>query len=166
MKKQFIIKYCLGLSLILTVVGLYAQDTIPIQSLPVVTVSATRKVIPEKVWKNFRSYFARAENPHWYMANKDYLVKFMTDENLNHALFTKRGNLIYHISYGYENNLPDDIRNLVRRYYLDCTITKAIKVEDADRLVWLINLIDGKNYVLVRVEGGDMEEVEKLDKSS
>jgi len=165
MKKQFIIKYCMGLLLNFVVVGLYAQDTMPIKTLPIVTVSATRKVIPEKVWKNFRNYFARAENPRWFMANKSYLVRFMTDENLNHALFTKRGNLVYHISYGYENNLPDDIRNLVRRYYPDCTITKAIKVEDADRLVWLINLVDGKNYLVVRVEAGEMEEVEKLDKA-
>ncbi len=165
MKKQQISG--IWMALLLTFVGtsIYAQDTIPIQTLPPVTVTATKKAVPERVWKNFRGYFANAENPKWYMANKDYLVKFMTDEKLNHALFTKRGSLVYHISYGYEKSLPDDIRSQVRKAYLDYTITRAIKVMEADRVIWVINLEDNKRLILVRVEEGELEEVEKLDKT-
>ena len=145
--------------------GTYAQDTIPFKTLPPVTVTATHKNIPEKVWKNFRKYFANAENPTWYMINKDFLIKFMTDENLNHALFTKRGNLIYHISYGYENNLPENIRKQVKSTYYDYDISRAIKVTEADRVIWLVNLEDAKNLILVRLEEGEMEEVQKVQKS-
>jgi len=164
MKKQFI----WGLSavlVLLTAKGIYAQDTIPIKTLPPVTVTATQKTIPEKVWKNFRKYFANAENPTWYMANKNFLIKFMTDDKLNRALFTKRGSLIYHISYGYEKNLPEDIRRQVKSTYYDYTITRAIRVNEATRLIWVVNLEDAKNLILVRLEDGEMEEVQKLEKS-
>lgn len=115
MKKQIISRFWVSLLLAFAEVSIYAQVTIPIQTLPTVTVSATHYVIPERVWKNFRSYFAKAESTKWYIAYEDYLVKFMTDENMNHALFTKRGNLVYHISYGYESNLPTDNRTQVRK---------------------------------------------------
>jgi len=143
----------------------YAQDTIPFKTLPPVTVTATHKNVPEKVWKNFRKYFASAQNPTWYMINKDFLIKFMTDDNLNRALFTKRGNLIYHISYGYEKNLPEDIRKQVKSTYYDYDISRAIKVTEADRVIWVVNLEDAKNLILVRLEEGEMEEVQKLKKS-
>lgn len=143
----------------------YAQDTIPIKELPTVTITATQKTVPEKVWNNFRAYFANAENPKWFGVNKDFLIRFMTDEDLNHALFTKRGNLVYHISFGYETSMPKDIRDQVRSTYYDYNITRAIKVTEANRLIWVINLEDAKNLILVRLENGDMEEVQRFKKS-
>jgi len=89
----------------------------------------------------------------------------MTDDNLNRALFTKRGNLIYHISYGYEKNLAEDIRRQVKSTYYDYDISRTIKVTEADRVIWVVNLEDAKNLILVRLEEGEMEEVQKLKKS-
>lgn len=143
----------------------YAQDTIPVKELPPITITAKEKAVPPKVWDNFYKYFSNAQDPKWYMVNKNYLIKFMTDENLNHALFTKRGQLVYHISYGYEKSLPSEIRDQVRHSYYDYNITRAIKVTEADRVIWVVNLEDAKNLILVRLEAGDMEEVQKLKKS-
>jgi hypothetical protein len=142
-----------------------AQDTSAIRSLPPVTVTSTTKKIPNKIWKSFSGYFGDAENPKWFRMNKDYLVKYMIYDEQNRALFTKRGNLIYHISYGYEKSLPEDLRKQVKSIYFDYEITRAIKVSEAGREIWVINLEDSKNLILVRLEGGDMEEVEKLTKA-
>jgi hypothetical protein len=165
MKKHFVSTLFVGVILIFAGGSTYAQDTIPIKTLPTVTVTATHKNIPEKVWKNFREYFGNAENPTWYMTNKNFLIKFMTDDNINRALFTKRGDLIYHISYGYEKNLPEDIRRQVKSTYYDYDITRAIKVTEADRVIWVVNLEDAKNLILVRLEEGEMEEVQKVKRS-
>ncbi len=165
MKKHFVSTLFVGVILIFAGGSIYAQDTISFKALPPVTVTATHKNIPEKVWKNFREYFANAENPTWYMVNKNFLIKFMTDENLNHALFTKRGKLIYHITYGYENSLPEEIRRQVMSTYSDYDITRAIKVTEADRVIWVVNLQGAKNLILVRLEEGEMEEVQKLKRA-
>lgn len=146
-------------------ISAYAQDTLPVQTLPPVTITATQKTVPEKVWTNFHSYFANAQDPKWYMVNKNYLIKFMTDEDLNHALFTKRGELIYHISYGYEKSMPSDVRDAVKSVYYNYDITRAIKVSEANRVIWVVNVENAKELLLIRVENGEVEQVQALKKS-
>lgn len=157
----------LSMALALLTVGsnCLAQDTIPIKTLPGITVTAKTKRIPEKVWHSFMKYFGEGEDPRWYQLNKDYLVKFMLDEEQNNALFTKRGHLIYNIAYGYENSLPSELRKQVKSSYFDYNITRAVKVSEADRLIWVINLEDAKELILVRLENGEMEEVKRLKKT-
>ena len=144
--------------------NLLAQDTV-IQTLPPITVTATTKKLPEKVWKNFRDYFENATDPKWYEMNKSYLAEFMMDNKDNHALFNKKGKLIYHISYGYENSLPEDLRNQVKAGYADYNITRAIKVNEANRTIWVVNVEDAKNLIMVRLENGEMEEVKRYEKA-
>jgi hypothetical protein len=165
MKKKFVLEFLATFVFMFAGMNMYAQDTIPIKTLPPVTVTATQKTVPEQVWKSFHQYFANSQNIKWYMVNKDFLIKFMTDENLNHALFTKRGNLVYHISYGYEKSLPAEIREQVKSTYYDYDIIRAIKVTEADRVIWVVNLEDAKRLILVRLEEGDMEEVQRIKKS-
>src|SRR5262245_9466307 len=102
MKKQFIFMLCAALMATLAGGSLFAQDNDPVKPLPLVTVTSTHTKVPEKVWQNFQVYFAAAENPAWYELNKKYLVKFTCEDKRNYALFTKKGNLVYNISYWLE----------------------------------------------------------------
>ena len=149
---------------ILSSLTVISQDSITIKTLPLITVTAETRKIPKQIWKNFSTYFNEAENPRWYKANKNYLVKFMIYDEENRALFTKRGNMIYHISYGYENNMPDDIYKQVRTAYFEYDITRAIKITEADRLIWVINLEDKNTIIIARIEEGVLEEVSRLKK--
>lgn len=141
-----------------------SQDTSHIQSLPLVKVTSSLRKIPNNIWKGFSTYFNEAENPRWFRLNKEYLVKFMIYDEENRALFSKKGTLIYHISYGYEKSLPSDMLNQVKSNYSQYEITRAIKVSESDRIVWIINLEDDKNIILLRMEEGEMEEAEHLQK--
>lgn len=165
MKSKIIFSVFAGLISLITTTGSFAQDTIPIKTLPPVIVTSTTTRVPEKVWKNFKNYFTDAYSPEWYEMNKKYLVKFMTNEETNRALFTKRGNLIYHISYGYEKSLPEDLRKQIKGTYFDYDITRAIKVTEDNRLIWVVNVEDSKNLIIIRLEDGEMEEVNKLKKT-
>jgi hypothetical protein len=144
--------------------SVYAQDSSNVKSLPLVTVTSETRKIPNHIWKSFSTYFNEAENPRWYKANKNYLVKFMIYDEENRALFTKRGHMIYHISYGYENNLPDEIYKQVRTAYFDYDITRAIRVNEADRIIWVVNLEDASTIIIARLENGELEEVQRLKK--
>ena len=161
--KQFSIIIMLSVS-ILSSLTVISQDSITIKTLPLITVTAETRKIPKQIWKNFSTYFNEAENPRWYKANKNYLVKFMIYDEENRALFTKRGNMIYHIRYGYENNMPDDIYKQVRTAYFEYDITRAIKITEADRLIWVINLEDKNTIIIARIEEGVLEEVSRLKK--
>ncbi|QEC66251.1 hypothetical protein FRZ67_02615 [Panacibacter ginsenosidivorans] len=161
MKPQFIVRLFGSLLFSIIFLGLYAQE---IKELPPVTVTTSSKVT-EKVARAFDKSFKDAIRPEWYKLNKNYFVKFISEDQKNNALFTKSGNLIYHISYGYEKNLPDDIRKMVKSTYVDFNITTAIKVEEQGRKIWVINLEDDKHLVLIRIEDDQLEEVGNYNKS-
>jgi len=141
-----------------------AQDSIVIKTLPPVTVTAATLRVPPVVWKNFADYFTGAYNSRFFRLNRDYLAKFILNNQENRALFTKRGSLVYNIAYGYERNLPEDLRRQVKTSYLDYEITRAIKVTEANRVIWVLNLETKKKLIIVRLEDGDLEEAEQLDK--
>jgi hypothetical protein len=165
MKRKLVFSLCMLLVLVVGVASSSAQDSAKIKSLPPVTVTSTTKKIPPDVWKGFSGYFNEAENPRWYGMNKDYLVKFMIYDEQNRALFTKKGKLVYHISYGYEKSLPEVLRSQIKNSYSDYDISRAIKVQEAGREIWVVNLEDAQNIILIRLENGEMEELQQLQKS-
>lgn len=135
-------------------------------SLPEVTVTVNSSNVPEKVDQAFKSTFANAEAPEWYQANKNFLVKFIANDMKNKALFRKDGTLIYHISYGFEKDLPENVSRLVKGQYGAYSINVAVNVKQDQRDIWLVNLEDDKRIIDVKVEGGILNESSRKEKNS
>lgn len=141
----------------------FAQEKDSVKMLPPVTVTPTSNV-NEEVTKAFNKSFKDAVNSKWYAMDKDYLVKFIQNDMSNNAYFKQNGKMVYHISYGYENNLQQDLRQLVTDGYPDYKITRAINVKAQSRNFWVINLEGMKRYVVVAIEDGNLEEVRNFEK--
>jgi len=159
-------KYCMpiilfGCIMMLAGTKLMAQDY---KTLPPIVITPTNQHVPEKVWKSFQNYYSNAQNTEWYQLNKKFLVKYMTEDKKNQAVFGKRGRLVYNISYGYENSLPEEIRKQVKSNYYDYNITAAIKVTQQKRTIWVVNVEDAKKMIQVKLEDGEMEEIENYNK--
>lgn len=146
--------------------SLQAQDT-SMKKLPDVTVTSTTNV-SKKVADIFKATFPDAENAIWSKLNKDYLVDFITRDLKNRVLFQRNGSIVYHIKYGHEKNLPEEVRKLIKSTYsyVDLNITNAINVQEDKRNIWVVNLEDNKKIVVVRVEEGEMEEVSSFNKTT
>lgn len=142
------------LAALLTTAAL-AQDVKP---LPAVVVTSASNV-NEKVIQSFKGTFKDAIDPIWYRLDKNYLVKFIMNEQKNTALLNKNGRLIYNIGYGFEKDLPTDISDLVNGSYGDYKILHAIHVNENNRSIWVVNLEGLKKLIVVRVEDGELEEV-------
>jgi len=149
------------LSVLLLAGGTQAQE---VKMLPSVIVT-TASNVNQAVVKSFRGEFKEAMDPVWYRLDKNFLVKFIMNDQKNTALFRQNGKLVYNISYGSEKNLPEDVRTLVTGGYEDYKITNAIHVNQDNRSIWVINLEGLKKLILVRVEQGEMEEVGNYVKS-
>ncbi len=145
--------------------GAFAQEP-GMKTLPPIKITTTAAKVDQRVWNSFRKSFEQAEEVKWYNLDKNLLAKFIMDDQQNTALFNKKGYLLYHIAYGSESNLPAELRKQVKSAYVDFNITKAIKVEEDDRTIWVVNLEDANNLILVRLENGELEEVKNLKKSS
>ncbi|HEU4576085.1 MAG TPA: hypothetical protein VFS36_13865 [Chitinophagaceae bacterium] len=133
-------------------------------TLPGVTVTAISKV-NQKIDKVFKQSFPKATNLHWYKQDKDYLAKFIKEDMKHNALFTKNGYMKYDISFGYESNVPEEVKSLVQSSYADCSITRAINLKGQDRDVWVLNLESMNHYYTVSVEEGELNVIEQFDKA-
>jgi len=131
--------------------------------LPEVKITGIRNV-PVKVDEAFKSTFKDGQDPVWYNANKNFLVKFINNDMRNNALFRKNGNMIYNISYGYEKDLPDNVSSLVKDQYDDYNVVVAFNVKQDNRDVWIVNLENEKNNVTARVEDGVLNEASRSRK--
>jgi hypothetical protein len=157
-----LIKCLLGIGLILIVSCSSALGQEP-GTLNPVTVTASSNV-NQAVTRSFDKYFKNAVSTQWYKANRKYLVEFMINDQQNKALFRKNGALVYHLTFASENDMPDDVRSTVKSNYGDYTILNAIKVDVDSRDIWLVNMESSKKLALVRVEDGQLDEINDYDK--
>ncbi len=119
-----------------------------------------------KVQRSFVSYFGENAENNWSMVGNDFLNRFHSNGILTNALFTKNGQLIYTITYGSEKNMPADLRKIVKREYYDYTITMAIEVKENNRDIWVVKLDNASEQITVRIEDGEMEQVQQFQKSN
>ncbi|MBI1344471.1 MAG: hypothetical protein GC171_16230 [Terrimonas sp.] len=143
--------------------GLDAQQDTVI-TLPAITVKSSAKVL-NKLNKVFEKSFPDAMDLKWYKQDKDYLAKFMIADMEHNALFKQNGYLKYDIGFGYEHNLPQDLKTRIQSVYPDCKIFRVVNLRGQDRNVWVVNLEGLKNYYLVKMEESEMEQIEKIVKA-
>jgi len=130
-------------------------------TLPTVVIRGN-SVVSQKVSDAFKGSFSNAMDARWYQIDKKYLVKFMTEDQQNTALYKKTGYLVYHITYGKADNLPYEAVNLVYKEYKNCRITTAIHVNQDQRSIWVVNLEYGKSLIMARIEDNQLQEIQKV----
>jgi hypothetical protein len=140
-----------------------AQQKDSVVTLPTVTVTSVSKV-DEKVSKAFRRSFPKSKNTRWYKMNRDYLAKFIRDDMKHQALFQKNGFIKYDISYGMAHNLPVTVGEQILSVYKGYAITQVAKVTRYDQEFWIINMEGISDFIVLRVENGDLEEVSHYEK--
>jgi hypothetical protein len=144
----------------------FAQEK-PFKVLSPITISSASNMVSvnAKVNKAFGQFFKDATNLRWEEKNKKYLVEFLQNDLQNRALFAKNGNLIYHICFGNEINLPQNVRRLIKREYFDQNITRVIKVNQQKKTIWVVSMEDAKEYIYVRIEDMELEETQRIQKA-
>ncbi|WP_316842188.1 hypothetical protein [Pedobacter gandavensis] len=136
-------------------------------NLETVTIrgDATKAIITEKVSNSFSSLFKDAKEPQWLVVNKRYVVNFILDDQRNKAVFTKNGELVYHLSYGTEKNVPDQILKKIQSEYEGYTLGSAIKVTTKEKMLWMLNLENSKQILIIRATEEEMGVIDRIKKS-
>ena len=161
MKKELLI--CL-LAFSLPISQLFSQEKNEGQQLPSVTVTSSTNVTAE-VKKAFAKAFVNAEQLKWYKMDKDFLAKFILDDMEHNAAFKKNGYMKYDVGFGFERNLPADVLDQVKAKYSKYSVSRVFKVNADNRDIWMMNLDGLKDYVVVRFENGDIDELDSFRKA-
>jgi len=151
-------------ALIFSQAGLFAQDQGKVVTLPEIKISSIALTEP-KVSDAFKKAFPDAENLSWYKYDKEYLAKFLTKDMEHNALFKQNGYMKYDISYGYEENVPEETKKLVTGTYDNYNIIRAINIKAEGRDIWIVKMEGLKKFVTIRVENNEMDEVESFFKA-
>lgn len=146
------------------ILGLAAQDKDTVVTLPEVRITSA-SAITTSVYSSFRRAFPDAENLRWYKYDRDYLAKFFMKDMEHNALFRKNGVMKYDISYGHDKDLPEKIKDDILKAYDNYKIIRAIHVKAYERNIWIVKLEGERKYLTVRVEDGEMDEVESFYKA-
>ncbi|MBI2730293.1 MAG: hypothetical protein HYX40_06020 [Sphingobacteriales bacterium] len=131
------------------------------KDLPTVTVNSAK--MSEKVWHNFQQEFEGATKVSWYKTDKSWLIKFTLNEIAQQVLYNNYGQQVYHISYVYENKMPDDVKAQVKNTYHNFLINQSLKVDQDNRTIWIVTLESPAKILFVRIEEGEMELVKEMD---
>lgn len=141
-----------------------AQDRDSVITLPEIKVTSLAGVNAD-VSNAFRRSFPDAQNLKWYQYDRDYIAKFILKDMDHNTLFRKSGMIVYDISYGYEKHVPESVRSVVNRAYDNYKIIRGIHITAQGRDIWMVKLEGMKKYLTVRVEDGELDEVESFYKA-
>jgi hypothetical protein len=129
--------------------------------LPVVTISAGSDV-KQEVHNAFLNRFKNAENLRWFQVNKNYLVKFIMEDQEHQASFNQNGRMIYHIAYGVEKNLPAAVVMELESQYDEFKIGRVFNIDRDGRNIWIVNLESPKYFVVTGIENDVVNEITRF----
>jgi len=162
MKKQLISAVSLGIFSLMAVSTAFAQKP-KTKVLPQVTITSNNTLVSQRALAKFSSLYIGATNVRWAQINKRFLVKFDYN-NMNHnALYLKRGYRVYDIGYGYEKDLPANLRKMVNSVYRNHEITRVFEVKQNMDHVWIVNLKNGERFITARIQDGAMRELSRIN---
>ena len=115
--------------------------------------------VSAKALRSFKNFFKEGNNPAWYSLGKNYMAEFQQGSLFCRALFAKDGFMLYALSFGSEESLPAAVRRIVKSNYVDYAIGRTVKVTADGQTVWLVNVEDANNLVIVRANDQSFDEL-------
>ena len=114
--------------------------------------------------RNFYNKYGETNHETWYALDNGYRAKFQRNGIAYMADYNKQGLWLQTIKTYQEDKLPRDIRNKVRREYLDHHIFLVQEINHRRDVVYLLRLEDTHSWMVLRVAGDDMDPGAEFDK--
>ena len=145
MKKNIILSICLAIGL-----GTLANVT-----------------VNDKVLKNFKETFPRAEQVKWEEFSDNYVVNFVDMGIRERISYDKEGNFLNATRYYTEQNLPLNILCKIRKKYPNQKVFGVTEVDTDASVEYYIKLEDDANWTTVKSDGGgNLQVIEKYKKAA
>lgn len=136
------------------------------QSLQMNTRNISR--VHTRAMRDFLKRDKTAANVDWMIVETGYVAKYTDENNSNcRTVYNNRGDFVYTVRQYHENNMPPDIRHIVKSKYYDYTITLVEQIEENRwPLVYVVHLEDATTLKNVRVCDREMEVMSEYIKST
>lgn len=127
-------------------------------------VSAKTVTVNIKVQKAFTRAYGVNASQNWIAVDKNFLNSFYADGIRTNTLYSRNGYLIYSIVYGTEEQLPGNLKEMVKDNYCNYDITSVTEVKENNRHIWVVQLQNSKEVITARIEDDEIEQVQQFNK--
>lgn len=115
--------------------------------------------------KNFILTFEHATDARWSkLKYGESLVHFFSNGIETKVFYNRKGKPFSTIRYYTEDQLPTEVRHLVRSTFYDYSIFLVIEVTVNNQTAHLVKIEDNTRFKTIRVRDGEMDVIEDLEK--
>ena len=123
----------------------------------------TKSKMAARAFKDFSRSFKNVSNASWEVTSEGAFVASFNDENSKtKAYYNPNGSFLCTISRYSENQMPAEIRHMVKSTYYDYAITTVEEVQYSSSHAYRVHIDDGKHTKIIRVTDEGMDIVEEL----
>ena len=123
------------------------------------------EAISSKVMRSFVKAFDKTENVNWYDDKGYHLASFQSDDRRALAWFNKKGYMSNSILYGTEKHLPAAEKQQLQSAYEDYDIIATQEVMSRNTTAWIVVVQNEKKLIRLRLMGGEIEQLEKIQRT-
>lgn len=117
-----------------------------------------------KALRNFKKDFKNTTGESWYALKDGYRVKFLQNGVHNMADYNAKGKWMRTIRYYDEKLLPKNIRDAVKREFIDFNIFLVMELNVPQSTIYLVKIEDKTSWKTVRVTADELDVVENFTK--
>ena len=118
--------------------------------------------VSTKVLRSFYLSFGEKEDAIWSKTTKGFVVWFKDQKRSTYVYFRPNGAIDYQLHRYFEEELPKDVRHIVRSNFYDYTITHVSEVHNDDSISYFVKIEDKASLKTVRVTGNEYAVIEDL----
>ena len=119
-----------------------------------------KDAVNDKIQRAFNKSFSNAKNDQWIFIKKNVFgVSFDNNGRYSRAAYTKGGAMLYSVIQSSEKHLTKENRKAIKSNYFEYDITNVVEVASNGQTVWIVNLQNEENLVVVRVANGSLDEL-------
>jgi len=120
--------------------------------------------VNSKILKNFYRSYGEKPGAKWSKTDNGFAVSFKNNNMNTNVYYKNSGSVEYKINYYFEDQLPKDVRHIVKSNFYDYSITQVSEVHKNGSIGYFVKIEDKYFIKTVRVLNEEWEVVESLVK--
>lgn len=122
--------------------------------------------VSPSVIRSFLKTYKDVSDEKWIEVKEGFVAMFNYNDMDYQVAYDKKGNLLRTIRSFNEGKMPLDIRHIVKSNYYDYEINRVHEIETPlNPVTYMIQLVGKKEFINLGICDGEMEELQKFNKS-
>lgn len=176
MKKVFLISISGIWLLISTVIAVHGQlasnNTKPADRFAILNKKELENApgvvgrVSPPVVRSFLKVYKDVSDEKWIEVKDGFVAMFSQNGKDYQVAYTKRGNLVHTIRSYNEDVMSQELRRIVKSTYYDYNINRVHEIETPrDPITYIVQLEGKTELINLKIYEGEMEEIQKFNKS-